>query len=391
MMATIASRLPLEQTMIDSLSDERIRQQKRNEHQKKQEKEMTTSLLVNIREAENKVYECKETFDDFLHKTSLNSHNQNVMLNETLLELLQRRFRNMQKKFDTLRHSRIEHSLRRRQRIRRDPDCQTTYDHTSNNTIIHFSPTLIIDTIQHTFTSEQLKLLNRGPTYVPLYQMYITSSNESTLDLIKKTFKVLQHYLIVILKNANINIAQSTLIIKQIKDIYLLLFSRSLPSLLYQRALYEHNLIDSIRKQLQVNRLILRRTADQRNVFYLGNRDDFENKANTYMNTTDIFEVCEDVDDKNLKATRNYLRTKIKAFNDILNVIFHDKKYQDHLKKLTIDADKIELPYLYFLPDVSQVINKNMFSIHFISWNVMLLLIIVHRNVNILQSNPLLL
>ncbi|CAF5083717.1 unnamed protein product, partial [Rotaria magnacalcarata] len=46
---------------------------------------------------------------------------------------------------------------------------------------------------------------------------------------------------------------------KEIKEIYTSTFSLPLPNVLYRRALYEHNLIQTIQEQLKHYDLILRR------------------------------------------------------------------------------------------------------------------------------------
>ncbi|CAF2260260.1 unnamed protein product [Rotaria magnacalcarata] len=341
-----SSSISLIPTNIDRTVDGQIHQQ---------QQEITESLKVIITEAENKIQECKTLFDETVEQVSIHEDNRNAALTGKLVDLIYRRFYILQKKMDCLHYYRTDLSVRRRRHNRYD-----THNDELPNTMFRFSPSMIICTSRHAFTDEQLKLLNRGPTYVPPYQTYISSTDQSTIEMIKKNFKLLQHHLTILLTKSNVNMAQATLIIKQIKDVYTLTFSRSLSSSMYQRALYERNLVDTIRSHLQSNRLILRRTADQRNVFFLGNRDDFEEKTNEYMKKTDIFEICDDINDENLQMTRDYLVKKIKLFNDELNIIFHDKKYKDLIEKLSIDTDKVQLPYLYFLPDVSQ---KNHLSV----------------------------
>ncbi|CAF1602325.1 unnamed protein product [Rotaria magnacalcarata] len=328
-----------------------------NEQIHKQQQEITESLKIVITETENKIQECKTLFDETFEQVSIHEDNRNVALTEKLVDLIYRRFYVLQKKMDCLHYYRTDLSVRRR---RRGYNRYDTHNDETPNTMFRFSPSMIICTSRHAFTDEQLKLLNRGPTYVPPYQTYISSTDQSTIEMIKKNFKLLQHHLTILLTKSNVNMAQAMLIIKQIKDVYTLTFSRSLSSVMYQRAIYERNLVDTIRAHLKSNGLILRRTADQRNVFYLGNRNDFEDKTNEYMKKTDIFEICDDINNENLQVTRHYLVKKIKAFNDELNIIFHDKKYKDFIEKLSIDTDKVELPYLYFLPDVSQ---KNNLSV----------------------------
>ncbi|CAF1691851.1 unnamed protein product, partial [Adineta ricciae] len=46
-------------------------------------------------------------------------------------------------------------------------------------------------------------------------------------------------------------------------------------------------LVQSIHSNLKVNNLILQRTADNRNTFYVGNRKEFDAKANKHMTKSD--------------------------------------------------------------------------------------------------------
>jgi len=105
-----------------------------------------------------------------------------------------------------------------------------------------------------------------------------------------------------------------------------ILFSLVLTSSLHQRALYEKQLVQSIREHLKANNLILLRLANQRNVVYLGNIEDFKEKANEYMTKTDVFELCEIIDETNLQKTHEYLNQMIKSINSKLETIFQNKK-----------------------------------------------------------------
>ncbi|CAF2924731.1 unnamed protein product [Rotaria sp. Silwood2] len=177
-------------------------------------------------------------------------------------------------------------------------------------------------------------------------------------EIIQKQYKSLQHDLNILFAKCEVNVALSTFIRNEIKKLFIRIFSISLPNSLRERALCEKQLVQSIREHLKAYDLILRRTADQRNVFYLANKNEFEEKTNEYMTKTDIFELCHSIDEKNLQVTRDYLTTKMKSMNEQLQTIFCGKQYKDIQKKLYITIDKVELPYLYFLPDVSLKSNE---------------------------------
>jgi hypothetical protein len=128
-----------------------------------------------------------------------------------------------------------------------------------------------------------------------------------------------------------------------------------------ERAIYERKIVQSIRRSLNENNLILRRTADNQNTFYLGNAQDFEAKANDYLAKTDAFEVLITIDEHNPNEWHNDLNKIIKSMNFILKIMHIKNALHDDLfNRLHIDATNIELPYLYFLPDVSKVRNKSL-------------------------------
>ncbi|CAF3960604.1 unnamed protein product, partial [Rotaria sp. Silwood1] len=145
---------------------------------------------------------------------------------------------------------------------------------------------------------------------------------------------------------------QSMFLQKQIKDSYMEMFSNPILSKsIYERAHYEQQLIEQIRNDLKSFDLILRRTHDHQNVFYLGDRKLFEKLSNEFMLQTDLFEIETTID----QTTRDYLTNKIKLMNrEFENIFMNTTKYKDELKKINVIIDKGELPYLYFLPDLSE-------------------------------------
>lgn len=222
------------------------------------------------------------------------------------------------------------------------------------------TPTFIIDTtlMSHGLTYEQIQLLNRGPTYIPPFQMYIQSSTDEYLH---KQYRYLQQHLTKLYTKFNINPARSMFISKDIKDLYMNTFSIELPTNLYQRALYESQLVNSIRQHCVTNNLMLKRLANQTNIFYLGNTIDYQQKVNEYFSQMNVFELCETVvvnddDDTQLQQTYEYLHKIIRIINEQMdNILKKKKNSKDLIKKLHIDKSKVRLPYVYFLPEITKV------------------------------------
>ena len=74
------------------------------------------------------------------------------------------------------------------------------------------------------------------------------------------------------------------------------------------------------------------------------------------MKTTDAFEFCEIINGQNFQSKQDYLTQKIRSLHDDFAMIIGDTKtFKDILNKIHTTVDKVELPYLYFLPNVSQV------------------------------------
>ena len=63
---------------------------------------------------------------------------------------------------------------------------------------------------------------------------------------------------------------------KEIQQFFNESFVQTIPAMIEERAIYEKKLVQSIQYQLKKNRLMLRRTADDNSIYYLGQIDEFE-------------------------------------------------------------------------------------------------------------------
>ncbi|CAF4086121.1 unnamed protein product [Rotaria sordida] len=329
----------------DLIQDANIFQQELNREEKELQVKMTDLMSESIAEAEKKIVNDRNLYNEEVLRIANTENNTNENFPELLMNIIVRRIQLINKKLEYISKFRLNYFLRHQ-----FDDIEDVLALPS----VRFSPSLIIDTPLHLFTVEQIKLLNRGPTYVPPCQMYISSLDMTPNLYVEKTYHVLQHHLNILYNKYNVNMVQRSFISKKIQEAYKNAFSITLPISLQQRARHEKQLIQSIQDHLKENNLILQRIADQCNVFYLGYRPDFEEKANEYMKKTDRFELCEIIDDNNLQATRTYLTNKIKSLNADFQDTLHGEKFKDMLDKIYINIDKVELSYLYFQPDVSE-------------------------------------
>jgi hypothetical protein len=157
-----------------------------------------------------------------------------------------------------------------------------------------------------------------------------------------------------------IDLSRSENIKSEIKKEFKDLFSISIPSSIRERACYERKLIQSIRYSLKKDNLILRRIANQNNIFYLGNMDIFRVKSNHYMEkNSDIYAVWFTINENNQQYVRDEIEKKIQLMNLELEKLYTQKRLtQEIYKKLRVNTETMKLPYLYFLPDPSTVRTK---------------------------------
>ena len=177
--------------------------------------------------------------------------------------------------------------------------------------------------------------------------------NETTKEL----YGPLKLQLIRLFAKHQVNIALSMNIHTKLLDQFNDTFSKPIPVDLGQRASDEKKVIQSIRQSLQQRQphLILRRTADNMNTFYLGDRKEFEEKANQFVTKTNIFEFQLLINEKRYGTEWQMdVYRMIESMNYILRRIHEKKGIDDQLlHRLTVDPSTIKLPYLYFLPMIT--------------------------------------
>ncbi|CAF1220272.1 unnamed protein product [Rotaria sordida] len=141
------------------------------------------------------------------------------------------------------------------------------------------------------------------------------------------------------------------------------LFNESLlqpmPSVLEERALYEKQLILSIRYQLKKDQLIPRRTADEMNTYYLGQLNEFNQKSNEYIQNSTCYELIETINEINTEQQQ--LEEIIQSIDLQLKILYQRNLItEDHLNRLSIDKKtNINLPYLYFLPETNENVHMS--------------------------------
>ncbi|CAF1459863.1 unnamed protein product, partial [Adineta steineri] len=153
-----------------------------------QEKELqqniTDSIALSMSEAEIKIYEDGISLNELASPIVIDD-NKNESLSGYQVDLIFRRFTIINKKLEYIGQFRMNYHLR-------SSNHDIEQERINNGIILSCSPTTFIGTSLHhhrrQLSTEQLKLLNRGPTYVPPCQSYVSlPSFESPDSLIDRT------------------------------------------------------------------------------------------------------------------------------------------------------------------------------------------------------------
>jgi hypothetical protein len=171
-------------------------------------------------------------------------------------------------------------------------------------------------------------------------------------DVVRKQYLPLKRQVVHLLNKCHVNIVRSMEVEKRINELFQDCFSVVPSTHLAERAIDEGKLVRSIRRSLRKNDLVLRRTADQMNTFYVTDAFMFESKADEYLTNTDAYERLLDLDEH----TRG--SDEMKEMIDSMNVALETLKTRkalpaDVIQTLLTNPSKVQLPRLCFLPDIS--------------------------------------
>ncbi|UJR34546.1 hypothetical protein I4U23_027323 [Adineta vaga] len=339
-----------------------------NMHERMIQQKKLDLLAAYIAKAEIKYYQADSNFNSEYTKMLNNHRNlvRNKGMTSALSDLLEKRLTNITDRLRDIHCYRINYFLRSSY-----SDLENIYkqiEPQENTNINVFFSNVISDTI-HGLNQKQIQLLSRGPAYVPPCQSRLKFSSKSTkttiTDIVKKQYAPLKHQMASLFSKHRVNIASSWDVHSIICQKFTNLFAISIPHNIQQRATEEMKLIQSIRSSLKTNNMILRRTADNRNTFYVGKKNDFEAKANEFMlKSSDKYEFTvaigddEDNNDDKKKQPQNphyFLKGRIEAINFALETLGKRKALDnDTINKLIIDPKKVKLTYLYFRADISK-------------------------------------
>jgi hypothetical protein len=238
-------------------------------------------------------------------------------------------------------------------------ECVRRASHRRVRQHVGFRANLIVDShvTTHTLTNEHVRLLKRGPAYVSPGQLHLSTEFASIDRLVARQYAPMQHQLAHLFQQHRLNLAQSAQVQHAIRKEFQMHFAVPLPNDVHRRAIYERNMIVNMRTRLNVDRLIVRRLADQSNRFYLTNRSTFEQHCRECLRQqTDDFELVYDVTMTSDIDMRQQWKTRTHAFNQVLDRLCTQKRLPvETSKKLQVNIERIKLAYLYFLPSINEV------------------------------------
>lgn len=336
-----------------------LQESSRNTSKKHFNNEKINLMALYISTAEKKYDQCQKQFHEELSKMWQNHRNliKNQGMTTTLTNLIEQRLTLITEKYEHIYNYRLKYYLENDfhylETMKQDDEEQID----SNNELLLF---FCIDT-NHTLTKKEIELLNRGPSYIPPGQLYLSlySSSMNNENIMKRKYIPLKHELANIFSKYRIHIATSMDIEQKLSEKFQNLFSISLSTSLKQRAIYEQQLIVSIRRSLTNDKLILRRTADHMNRFYLGNLEHFQTKIIHYLTTSDSFQcIC----NTNTFYSQEFQRRIEKINITLITLQQRNAINLTLMNRLLLDSTKIQLSDIDFLPDISDV-SKNSKSI----------------------------
>jgi hypothetical protein len=210
-------------------------------------------------------------------------------------------------------------------------------------------PTMFQNTL-HQLSSEQVLFLNRGPCYVSPCQMHYRIHQEQQ----QQQMASLRQRLTQVFTKFPVDLSRRMKFENEIKQLSNDCFTLpTIPTKLQERALYEKQLIKSIRNDIRRQGLILRRTADDNNTYYLGQRSLFNFKVNQYIQTANCFELIGKIDTEHTE--QDHLKQILLSMDKTLNDLLKRKLItQEHLTKFSMSKrTTIKLPHLDFLPELN--------------------------------------
>ncbi|CAF3430834.1 unnamed protein product [Rotaria socialis] len=343
---------------LKTIQDDNIRQHLQDRAEKVLQRTKCHMILVYLAVAETKMNEYRINYDKLMSELQLNQKSGSIhqKLNEKMFNLMEERFKNINEHL--IRLYRLKICFFRQCSNGQELDLVHRWSIiTENKSNLTCSPSLIQHTNRYHLTDEQRNFLNRGPTYVPPCQIHILSKSSLTTlaEILTKKMAPLRRDLTALFTKYPVDLSRRINFEKEIQQLFHESFLQPIPRALEERALYEQQLLKSIKYQLEKNHLILRRTANHQNMYYLGQIDEFQQKTMDYMqHSTATYEFIGTIDDFN--SEQFYLEKILQSIDSDLKSLLQRKLISKDLqiKFIIKQSTKSQLPNLDFLPDLNQ-------------------------------------
>jgi hypothetical protein len=320
-----------------------------DQQQKSMQRERLDSMVQLIADAEVKLHRCLTSFD--AERTRMHDNHRNLVLGKgmstSLCNLIEQRLQLITERVRDKYNYITQYHLR------------NSFDHIDD--AVGFLSSTIVDT-SHSLNARQMQLLNRGPAYVPPCQLHARTSSSSAPSVLDDTatrhYAPLKRQIVHLLNKCQVNIARAMEIEKKIDTLFRAHFSSLAASThLTERAVDEDRLVRSIRRSLKENNLVLRRTANQMNTFYLTDARTFDEKAANVLTMTDAYKLLFHLNEHNGgQHWSDEVKEMIDSMNAALQILKRKKALPvDVIETLLTNHLKVQLPRLCFLPDISKV------------------------------------
>ena len=310
---------------------------------------MTEYMGICINKAEHAFHQCRQRLHVAIEKVWREHHESQrqaadaprmALMPKVLTDLIEKRFMKITDRW------RIIYNYRMTARL----DTSTK--------LIGYGPCLVMHTASF-LTKAQLHLLNRGPTYViPCQWLSAATSPASMTETMKYLYMPLKQQLTRLFAKHHVNIALSMDLQLKLSEQFHEQFAQPIPNAVRERSLMEKKVMRSTQHLLEQHQSewILRRTNNDLNTFYLGDRKVFDEQVKMFLGKTDLFEFQLTINEEKYGTEwQEDIHGLIDSMNFMLRRVHEKKGINDELlKQLTVDASTIKLPYLYFLPELTQ-------------------------------------
>lgn len=213
------------------------------------------------------------------------------------------------------------------------------------------SPTINNHSVRASFTDEQYFLLDRGPNYVSPCQMHINTSI-SNETIVQEQMAPLKRQLTQILGYHRIHMARRFQLEREAGKLFENSFQQNIPVDVLERAQQEFNLFQSIRQKLNEQGLIVRRSSNHDNSYYLMDKEKFDDMCSEYLRTNESYlSLVNVIGNQNEQMYRDVIERLVDGIHEKLNAFHREKQLNDRqLLKIRVNrSDKMRCVTMYFL------------------------------------------